>query len=129
MEDLQRRMACRATLMPLVPCVSAQPSVKSCTSPPSIPARSKAVGAYGMSGQNRPLRRIEGAAVSLADCGTGGDNNNGVSHGYAFSRPHQSAMNRAVAWVTRRTEARSTRSLKPWIDSARGPYTSAGVFA
>ena len=38
-----------------------------------------------------------------------------------FSRPHQDAMKSAIEPVTRRIEARLTRSSKPWTFSARGP--------
>ena len=31
------------------------------------------------------------------------------------------AMKSAIAWVQRRTESSSTRSSKPWIESALGP--------
>ena len=45
----------------------------------------------------------------------------------AASRPHHSATNSATTFVTRRSDSRSTRSSKPWMFSAVGPYTSAGM--
>ena len=56
----------------------------------------------------RPSRALQSRKKALldavADSGAGSQ---------IFSRPHQSAMNSAADWVTRRTESRSTRSLKP----------------
>jgi hypothetical protein len=39
----------------------------------------------------------------------------------AFSTPHQSAMNSAIAVVMRRSDAMLTRSSKPWMFSLIGP--------
>lgn len=36
-------------------------------------------------------------------------------------RPHHSAMNRVIACVVRRMDSISTRSSKPWMNSARAP--------
>ena len=47
--------------------------------------------------------------------------------GYAFSTPHHSAMNSAVAFVDFRSESRSTYSLKPWIASPLAPKQRLGM--
>jgi hypothetical protein len=40
---------------------------------------------------------------------------------YTFSRPHHSAMNRAVDWVILRIDSMFTRSSKPCTSSDCGP--------
>ena len=81
-------------------------------------------GTHRMRPEARAFEVVEGAAIGLAERRAGGRDDDGFAHGGPFqisSTPHHSAMNSAVALVTRRKLASSTRSLKPWIASAPGP--------